>query len=83
MVVKWAILLTYYKYAEYDLIIIESENKLKEYIVKLLNDYKLMGYGDGACDNKDTKFLIEEVVKLGNEIVENQTGWGVREIREL
>ena len=75
----WAVVETYYKHAEYSLLIFKTEKELRNYILKELATYE---YEDDL-DDKGIDDLIEIVVYIGSNRVEEQMGWGVREIREI
>ena len=80
---KWAIVETYYKHGEYALIIIESSSELRAYLDDKLEDYEDDSDSEEDSDDDDLEKLIAKVEYLGNERVDNQRGWGVREIREI
>ena len=76
---KWAVVETYYKYGEYSLVIITSKDELRKFILENLLEYE---YTEEE-ENEDISDLIEKIETLGNQRVENQSGWGVREIKEI
>lgn len=77
---KYAVVSTYYKYAEYDLQIFQNEEELKDFLEKEIRSYE--EYFPPIDTNDMTLFeLIRATVEFGNMIVEDEKGWGVREIR--
>ena len=92
---NWVIIETYYKYDEYKLNIIDSEQKMRKYLLVKLDTYKNdcdedekdESYGaDVDNDDKDNKTieqLIEKIVKMGNDRVDSEYDWGVREIKKI
>lgn len=91
----WIIVETYYKNAEYELIIKRTEEELREYLIKSLTLYKKCISAEDIEDDRDiedimsddfiklsTNELITKAVYLGNWNVSNEYGWGIREIRE-
>jgi hypothetical protein len=71
----WAIVETYYKRAEYQLIIIRSEVELRHYLIESMIEYEIE-------DDVDipTPDLIELAQFHGNARVRSEMGWGIREI---
>jgi hypothetical protein len=77
---KYVVVSTYYKHAEYDLQIFQNEEELRDFLEKELRSYE--EYFRPVDTNNMTLFeLIRKTVDLGNIIVEEERGWGVREIR--
>ena len=77
--IKWAIVRTYYKHAEYELLIVSDES-LRGYLLGELGKYLDFSEIENVSE-KSMSELIEYAVESGNERVENQSGWGIREIK--
>lgn len=77
--VYFIIVETYYKHGEYKLTILNNENKLHNFIDEKFTDYNI----DKNYCNLDLDDKIERLIKIGNQRVNNQDGWGVREIRYI
>ncbi len=82
---KWIIVETYYKHGEYNLIVLNNNKELYNYLINKLDDYNYKfdyEYYKKACEDE---YLFDELIniveKIGNERVDSQRGWGVREIR--
>lgn len=69
---------TYYKHGEYKLTIINNENELHDFMNEKIIEYNEENYLNLDLDDK-----IEMVIKIGEERVRSQDGWGVREIRYI
>lgn len=86
---KWAIVQTYYKHAEYSLVVKHNDEDLRTFILNTLEEYASRdddhNYNDYPdYSEHDLEDLIEIVVRLGNErVCDFQRGWGVREIRDM
>jgi len=84
----WVLVETYYKHGEYNLKIFNSDSELADYIKEEL---AAEDDSDSDSDSEDLppfesmglEELIKVGVKLGNERVDNQSGWGIREIRKI
>ncbi len=75
----WVIVKKYYKYGDYKLTIIKDDNELKVYIKERLKIYNVdKNEYDDKCD---ILYLIDLIERIGNKRVENEDGWGIREIR--
>ncbi len=74
----WAIVETYYKHGEYKLIIIQTEDELRNYILEQLKYYEIKLDGD-----EDLCVLMDLVLEQGQNRIDEQLGWGVREIRYI
>jgi uncharacterized protein (DUF608 family) len=68
---------TYYKHGEYKMETFDDIYSLNEYLLS-----KLEEYGEKLTEWKEID-LIQNVVAIGNWRVENEEGWGVREVREI
>lgn len=78
----WAVVDTNYKNGEYELRIFKTRKELEEFLYDKLAEYEGNDY-DGKIKYTSLKTFIETVVRWGNHRVENQDGWGVREVRKL
>jgi len=90
---KWALVRTYYKHGEYQLIIFENSKSLREYLIEKLEDYlrnydsyfknnKMLNdlyFGDITLEKLKLDDIISLSVEYGNHIVDSQYGWGVYE----
>lgn len=76
----WVVVETYYKYGEYNLHIFYDDSSLRDFIIT-----KLTQYGKSKLiDNiDDILYLIDLVEECGNHRVDEQLGWGVREIEKI
>jgi hypothetical protein len=76
----WVVIETYYKHAEYKVQIFKNDNEVLDYLVQ-----KLMYYSDHYehqvdGDLTDIDFVLEKAIEIGNFLVENEHGWGVRDV---
>jgi hypothetical protein len=83
----WAVVETYYKHAEYELKIFDCEKLFKNYLEETLSFYR-SEYDEDDEDDEDEEMtelhnMMKKVVRIGNKLVDDETGWGVREIREI
>jgi len=75
-----------YKHAEYNLSVL-TEGEFEEYIRRVAKMYigeiKDMNEGEDTSDLEDEDFdeLVEAVIREGNRRVEEEIGWGLREVR--
>jgi hypothetical protein len=79
----YAVVSTYYKHGEYKLDIFYSEEDLRKFLISQYVIYLYYSYEEDVCNDMDTKDLIIKVCEKGEEMVNNQIGWGVREVREI
>ena len=79
----WAVVETYYKYAEYTLRFVKTESEMRDFLFATLQEYNYEGTFDEEDNDLDLEGLIDLVVELGNKRVERQDGWGVREITKV
>jgi hypothetical protein len=84
---KWMVVETYYKHAEYSAGIIDGAGMLKEYLLDLFSAYNMRESEYEDCYDSDDAVelqnLIDLAVFVGNQRVENQRGWGLREVTEI
>lgn len=67
----WAVVETYYKHAQFKLHIFYSDGELCSFLYSEIEDSAMdMGLDD----------LISKAIEIGNENVDNERGWGIREI---
>jgi hypothetical protein len=76
----WVAIETYYKHGEYLLHVFYSESSLRDYLYEKLDQYNMKSEIDDACD---ILYLISVIEERGNYRVDEQLGWGVREIRQI
>jgi hypothetical protein len=77
----WAAVETYYKHGEHKLTILYNESSLRNYINNLIEEYNVKI--EDSDDEPDILYLISFIEEIGNYRVENQEGWGVKEIRKI
>lgn len=76
----WICIETYYKHGEYQMHVFYNDSSLKEYLHSKIKQYHL----EKEIDNdSDILYLIDLIERHGNYRVEEQLGWGVREIRYI
>ena len=75
---NWAVVETYYEHGEYKLTILTGIETLRDFVISELTYYGAEFDLDG-----DIIDLIELVEEIGTQRVENQEGWGFREIRQI
>ncbi len=73
----YAVVSTYYKYGEYKLEICYGDNSLRRYLLDYYNR------GLDITDSNDIDEIIEEAIRKGEDIIERQAGWGIREVRKI
>ncbi len=76
----WIAIETYYKYGEYLLHVFYTDSSLREYLYEKLKQYNMKSEIDDTCD---ILYLIDIIEERGNYRVNEQLGWGVREIRQI
>ena len=80
---------THFQNGDYSFYTIEPDEDLRYCCLAELKDYRKYTSlteveGTEEEDEKlNTTSLMEKVVRIGNERVQNQDGWGVREIRKI
>lgn len=83
----WIIFETYYKHKEFGVKTMYGKNELKEYLISEIRRYK-----EYISEETDENFecpkmplydLINQAVQLGNEYVQEEYGWGIRQILKL
>ena len=79
----WVLVETYYKHGEYNLKIFNSDAELADYIKEELTAEEDDSDDLPSFESMGLEELIKVGVKLGNERVDNQSGWGIREIRKI
>ena len=72
----YACFTSYYKHGEVDCKIIETDKEMKEFCLEELEDYGVKKDYSGETLDK----LIKKVMKLGEDQINEQRGWGVRYI---
>lgn len=71
----YVVLATYYKHARYELETFSDESKLRDYIFDFIEDeFK------GIQSEISTDKLIEIAIEIGEQKIENQRGWGIRQV---
>jgi hypothetical protein len=73
---SWLVLETYYKHGDYSIRNIKS---LRSFLIDKCKEYEIKV----QIDNMHIDDLIDIVIKEGNRRIEEQEGWGVREIINL
>lgn len=69
----YCVFTSYYKHGEVGCDIIKSDKKMREYCISFLQSW------DSRVDvPANLTELIEMTIAKGEEVVENQRGWGVR-----
>jgi hypothetical protein len=76
------ILKTNYENAEYDIRIVYDRPELYRVLKEELKLYEQY-FGPINTDNMAPVTLISKTLELGNKIVEQKMGWGVRAIRSV
>jgi hypothetical protein len=74
---KWVLIETYYKHGDYQLHIFNTDEELRLFIDQHLEE---IHYDDNYINLKD---LIKKVIEIGQQRIENQEGWGIREVRKI
>ncbi len=87
----WVIVETYYKHGEHKLTILYDESSLKEFLYQKIDDYGIRKNiedteGETEAEGEtelDVGYLSTIVEQEGCRRVDEQLGWGVKEIRHI
>lgn len=74
----WAVVETYYKHSEFKLHIFYSDMKLYSFL-----ESEIQERIEEKCSDMELSLLIKRAIEIGEEIVDNEEGWGIREIVEV
>lgn len=84
--VMWSVASRYYKHGEAELMSFKTEDELRKYLEEEIENYSDSDSdsdSDSESEDSDIEYLIEKAVRLGNETVENERGWGIVAIHKL
>lgn len=89
--VMWSVASRYYKHGEAELFSFKTEDELRKYLeseIENYRDYDSDSDSDNENEDSDSKdsdieYLIKKAVRLGNENVERESGWGIVAIHKL
>lgn len=79
----WIVVETYYKRGDYRLFVFDDDSSLKNYLYEQIRYYGIEKNIEEDITSPDILYLIDLVETHGTLRVENEEGWGVREIREI
>jgi hypothetical protein len=82
----WIAIETYYKHGDYQLHVFYDDSSLKSFLFEKIHEYnieeEIEEVGEDNCE-PDILYLIDLLERHGNYRIEEQLGWGVREIRQI
>lgn len=80
--VYYVVVSTYYKHGDYELRVFQHQADLRRFIIEYI-EHELDEYESSLLPKMGIESIVEKAIHIGNRVVDNQDGWGIREVRIL